>query len=124
MGLFSKLFGRSNETDDQREIRLYNENKPEATGSPVQNMGKSVFVVNDVFSISGRGTVVVGTVTEGSFSVGDKVIIDSESNTEAVITGIEMFRKLLDTVHEGDNAGILLGNVPRNCISRGDLLIK
>lgn len=130
MGLLSKLFGRAEETDDQREIRQYNEQNAGFTAEPVNSQhftdsGKAVFVVEDVFTISGRGTVVTGTVTEGCFNVGDNVTIDSDVKIPAVITGIEQFRKMLDTAHAGDNAGLLLSsNITRNQIHHGDLITK
>lgn len=125
MGFLSRLFGRSEETDDQKEIRLYSEHSaqtktraPEAAVSPT---GKSVFEISDTFTITGRGTVVTGTVTEGSFSVGDHVTV---AGFETEITGIEQFRKQCDTVCEGDNAGILLRGVTRDQVHSGDLIIK
>ena len=134
MGFLDKLFGRSGETDDQKEIRLYNEEKsaPHSIKETAQQKNASVcpsgtkacFVVDDVFNITGRGSVVTGTVTEGSFSVGDKVTVNGSHSYETVITGIEQFRKTLDTVHEGNNAGILLRGVTRGQIGKGDLIIK
>lgn len=131
MGLLDKLFGRSGETDDQKEIRLYNEEKstphsvketaPQKTVSVCPSGAKACFAVDDIFNITGRGTVVTGTVTEGSFCVGDKVTVNGIDTT---ITGIEQFRKTLDTVNEGDNAGILLRDVSRGQIGKGDLIIK
>ncbi len=134
MGLLGKLFGRSGETDDQKEIRLYNEEKsaphrvtesaPQKNPSVCLSSAKACFVVDDVFTISGRGTVVTGSVEKGSFSVGDHVTIDSTQSFDTVITGIEQFRKTLDTVNEGDNAGMLLKDVSRGQLSKGDLIIK
>lgn len=124
MGLFGKLFGRSRETDDERELRAYEEQGYDhsiAPQAPVTANGNSVFEVSDVFVISGRGAVVTGTVTEGSFSVGDRV---SVAGFETEITGIEQFRKQCDTVSRGDNAGILLRGVTRGTVGSGDLIIK
>lgn len=83
-------------------------------------------VVEDVFSISGRGTVITGKIESGSVSVGDEVIIQRTdgSRQAAVVSGIEMFRKLKDTAIAGENVGILLRNVRRNEIGRGDVLLK
>lgn len=80
------------------------------------------FVVEDVFTITGRGTVVTGMVGAGSISVGEKVFING--NIETTITGIEMFRKTLDTASEGDNCGLLLRGISRDQIARGDTLTK
>ncbi len=124
MGLFSRLFGLSRETDDERELRSYEEQGYDHSTAPQTTAtayGESVFEISDVFTISGRGTVVTGTVTEGSFSVGDRV---SVNGFDTVITGIEQFRKQCDTVCEGDNAGILLRGVDRGMVGSGDLIIK
>lgn len=123
MGILSRIFGRNEESDDEKELRLYN--KQRAKEERISDAtGKAVFVVDDVFSIGGRGTVAVGTVTEGAFSVGDKVTIDSEQSTETVITDLEQFRKQCDIVYEGDNAGMLLKDITRSQIHKGDLIIK
>lgn len=134
MGILGKLFGFSQETDDEREIRLYNEEKSiphrvmetaAEINAPVCSDGAEArFIIEDVFFITGRGTVVTGKVAEGSFSVGDKVTVAGGHSVETVITGIEQFRKHLDTVHKGDNAGILLRGVQKNQIARGDFIIK
>ena len=81
------------------------------------------FAVDDVFSITGRGTVVTGRVTRGIVRVGDEVTI-SPSGINTVVTGIEQFRKSLDYVQEGDYAGILLRGITRDQIHRGDLLLR
>ena len=79
--------------------------------------------VEDVFSITGRGTVVTGRVASGTVSVGDQVTL-SGSGKVTVVTGIEMFRKSLDHAQEGDKCGILLRGVNRDDVERGDLLVK
>lgn len=132
MGLFSKLFGRSGENDDEKEIRLYNEEKSaphtvtEASGTTTVSEGcpdgaYACFEVSDAFNITGRGTVVTGTVTKGSFSVGDKASLNGMT---IIITGVEKFRKQCDTVSEGENAGLLLSNIDRFQVGSGDLIIK
>ncbi|WP_207941794.1 elongation factor Tu [Enterococcus sp. DIV2402] len=82
--------------------------------------------VEDVFSITGRGTVASGRIERGTVSVGDEVeIIGIKNETKkAVVTGIEMFRKTLDYGEAGDNVGILLRGVTRDEIERGQVLAK
>lgn len=124
MGTLKNLFGRLFETDDQREVRLYNEqNRSPMNNSSVRSDG-ACFVIDDVFTVAGRGTVVTGRVTRGSFSVGDTVTIDCDHSFKTVITSIEQFRKTCDSVSEGANAGILLRGVQRNQVVKGNLIIK
>ena len=82
--------------------------------------------VEDVFSITGRGTVATGRVERGTLHVSDEVEIVGlkEENREVVVTGIEMFRKLLDEAQAGDNIGALLRGVQRTEIERGQCLCK
>ena len=82
--------------------------------------------VEDVFSITGRGTVATGRVEAGVLHVSDEVEIVGikEETRKVVVTGIEMFRKLLDEAQAGDNIGALLRGVQRNEIERGQVLAK
>lgn len=82
--------------------------------------------VEDVFSITGRGTVATGRVERGTVKVGDEVEIVgiNEETKKSVVTGVEMFRKLLDSAQAGDNIGALLRGVDRNQIERGQVLAK
>jgi elongation factor Tu len=82
--------------------------------------------VEDVFTITGRGTVGTGRVERGQVKVGEEVEIVglTESTRKVVVTGIEMFRKLLDAGIAGDNVGVLLRGVERNDIERGQVLAK
>ena len=82
--------------------------------------------VEDVFTITGRGTVATGRVERGMLKLGDKVEIVglSDEKRETTVTGIEMFRKLLDFAEGGDNIGALLRGVQRNEIERGQVLAK
>ncbi len=82
--------------------------------------------VEDVFTITGRGTVATGRVERGMLKMGDKVEIVGLSDTkkETTVTGIEMFRKLLDYAEGGDNIGVLLRGIQRNEIERGQVLAK
>jgi elongation factor Tu len=81
--------------------------------------------VEDVFSISGRGTVATGRVERGKIKVGEEVeIVGIKATTKTVVTGVEMFRKLLDEGMAGDNIGALLRGVKREEIERGQVLAK
>ena len=82
--------------------------------------------VEDVFSITGRGTVATGRVERGQVKVGEEVEIIglAEAPTKTTVTGVEMFRKLLDYAEAGDNIGALLRGVSREDISRGQVLAK
>jgi len=82
--------------------------------------------VEDVFTITGRGTVATGRVERGRVKVGDEVEIVGLAATsrKSVVTGVEMFRKLLDSAQAGDNIGALLRGVERKDIERGQVLAK
>ena len=81
--------------------------------------------IEDVFSISGRGTVVTGRVERGIVKVGEEVeIVGLKDTTKSVVTGVEMFRKLLDQGEAGDNIGALLRGVGREDVERGQVLAK
>src|SRR6187455_3712076 len=81
--------------------------------------------VEDVFSISGRGTVVTGRVERGIIKVGEEVeIVGIRPTTKSVVTGVEMFRKLLDQGQAGDNIGALLRGIDKDNVERGQVLCK
>ncbi len=81
--------------------------------------------IEDVFSISGRGTVVTGRVERGVINVGDEIeIVGIRSTQKTTCTGVEMFRKLLDRGEAGDNVGTLLRGVDRTAVERGQVLCK
>jgi len=81
--------------------------------------------IEDVFSISGRGTVVTGRVERGIVKVGDEVeIVGIKATSKTVCTGVEMFRKLLDSGQAGDNVGVLLRGTKREEVERGQVLAK
>ena len=81
--------------------------------------------IEDVFSISGRGTVVTGRIERGVVKVGEEVeIVGLKPTTKTVVTGVEMFRKLLDSGEAGDNVGCLLRGVGREDVERGQVLAK
>jgi elongation factor Tu len=82
--------------------------------------------IEDVFSITGRGTVVTGRVERGAIKVGDAVEIIGmqEQKMNSTVTGVEMFRKLLDSAQAGDNAGILLRGIDKEAVERGMVVSK
>ena len=81
--------------------------------------------IEDVFSISGRGTVVTGRVERGIVKVGEEVeIVGIRATTKTTVTGVEMFRKLLDQGQAGDNIGALIRGVARDGVERGQILCK
>jgi elongation factor Tu len=81
--------------------------------------------IEDVFTISGRGTVVTGRVERGIVKVGDEVeIVGLRPTTKTIATGVEMFRKLLDQGEAGDNIGVLLRGTKREEVERGQVLAK
>jgi elongation factor Tu len=81
--------------------------------------------VEDVFSISGRGTVVTGRIERGVIKVGEEVeIVGIKPTVKSIVTGVEMFRKLLDQGEAGDNVGCLLRGIDREAVERGQVLCK
>ncbi len=81
--------------------------------------------IEDVFSISGRGTVVTGRIETGIVNVGDEVeIVGIRDTQKTVVTGVEMFRKLLDRGEAGDNVGALIRGIARESVERGQVLCK
>ena len=94
--------------------------------NPVRETDKPFLMpVEDVFSITGRGTVATGRVERGTVVVGDAVeIVGIKETINSVVTGVEMFRKLLDKAEAGDNIGALLRGVNRDMVQRGQVLAK
>ncbi|QJC36199.1 elongation factor Tu [Enterobacteriaceae endosymbiont of Donacia cincticornis] len=94
--------------------------------NPIRKIDKPFLLpIEDVFSISGRGTVVTGRVERGVIKVGEEVEIIGIRNTiKSICTGVEMFRKLLDEGRAGENVGILLRGIKREDIERGQVLAK
>ncbi|MEB4590562.1 elongation factor Tu [Candidatus Thiothrix sp. Deng01] len=87
--------------------------------------GAFLMPVEDVFSISGRGTVVTGRIERGIIKVGDEIeIVGIRATQKTTVTGVEMFRKLLDQGQAGDNVGLLLRGTKRDDVERGQVLCK
>ena len=104
-------------------LRVIDEYIPE----PKRDIEKPFMMsVEDVFSIKGRGTVVTGRVDRGRIKIGEPVEIIGlhEKNTSSVVTGVEMFHKLLDEGMAGDNLGLLLRGIERNDVERGQVVAK
>jgi elongation factor Tu len=98
----------------------------EAIPEPVRDVDKDFLMpIEDVFTISGRGTVVTGRVERGVVKVGEEIEIVGISDTaKTVVTGVEMFRKVLDEGRAGDNIGVLLRGIKREEVERGQVLAK
>jgi elongation factor Tu len=94
--------------------------------TPVRDNDKPVLVpIEDVLTITGRGTVVTGRVERGMLKLNEEVeIVGIRDTQKTVVTGIEMFRKLLDFAQAGDNVGVLLRGVVREQVQRGQVLAK
>ena len=93
---------------------------------PVRDIDKPFLMpIEDVFSISGRGTVVTGRVERGVVKVGDEIeVVGIKETVKTVCTGVEMFRKTLDQGQAGDNIGVLLRGIKREDVERGQVLAK
>jgi elongation factor Tu len=93
---------------------------------PVRDTDKPFLMpVEDVFSITGRGTVATGRVERGVIKLGEEVeLVGIKATRKVVITGIEMFKKSLDEAQSGDNAGLLIRGIQKNEIERGQVLAK
>tara|TARA_Y100001970_G_scaffold207934_1_gene253364 strand:+ start:16 stop:1206 length:1191 start_codon:yes stop_codon:yes gene_type:complete len=94
--------------------------------TPKRDVDKDFLMpVEDVFSITGRGTVATGRIESGVVKVGEDVeIVGMDADKKSVCTGVEMFRKILDEGQAGDNAGILLRGVDKEDIQRGQVIVK
>ena len=93
---------------------------------PVREMDKPFLMpIEDVFTITGRGTVVTGKVEQGRVHTGDDLeIVGLRTTQKTVCTGVEMFRKILDEGHAGDNIGALLRGTKKEDVERGQVLCK
>ena len=94
--------------------------------TPVREMDKPFLMpIEDVFGIKGRGTVVTGRIERGTVKVGEEIeIVGLKETRKTVVTGVEMFRKLLDEGQAGDNVGCLLRGIERDDVERGQVLAK
>src|ERR1041385_1392299 len=117
------LNGEKGEFADEAILRLY-----EALDTNVPLPERPIdqpcqMPIEDVFSISGRGTVVTGRIERGTIKVGEEVeIVGLRDTQKSVVTGVEMFRKLLDSGVAGDNVGCLLRGIDKDAVERGQVL--
>lgn len=114
MGLFSKLFN----------LKVKEESEIEREKMPINVDYSSDFlmIVEDVFTIVGRGTVVTGKISKGSIQIGEELTLNGKIKTR--VLGIEAFRKILNEACAGDNVGLLLEQISRDQVKRGDTLTK
>ncbi|RZQ64134.1 elongation factor Tu [Amycolatopsis suaedae] len=104
-------------------MQAVDENVPD----PVRDLDKPFLMpIEDVFTITGRGTVVTGRVERGQINVNEEVEIVGirEKSTKTTVTGVEMFRKLLDSGQAGDNVGLLVRGIKREDVERGQVVVK
>ena len=94
--------------------------------TPVHDLDKPFLLpIEDIFTISGRGTVVTGRVERGTIKLNDEVeIVGIKDTKKSIVTGLEMFHKMLDYAEAGDNAGVLLRGINRDDVERGQVLAK
>jgi len=122
----SALKALEGDAEAEQSIRDLMKAVDEYIPSPVRDTDKPFLMsIEDVFTISGRGTVVTGRVERGKLQLNDEVeIVGLRPTQKTVVTGIEMFRKSLDFAQAGDNAGVLLRGIAREDVERGQVLAK
>ena len=119
------LEGRDDEIGKNKILELMS-SVDEYIETPEREVEKDfVMPIEDVFTISGRGTVVTGRIEAGVVNVGDEIeIVGIRDTSKTTCTGVEMFRKLLDRGEAGDNVGVLLRGIDRDGVERGQVLCK
>ena len=122
----SALKALEGDPDAEQSIRDLIAAVDEYIDEPVRDTDKPFLMsIEDVFTITGRGTVVTGRVERGELKINDEVeIVGLRETQKTVVTGIEMFRKSLDSAMAGDNAGALLRGISRDQVERGQVLAK
>ncbi|HBA37558.1 MAG TPA: elongation factor Tu, partial [Firmicutes bacterium] len=122
----SALKALEGDADGEKAIRDLMAAVDDYIDDPVRDTDKPFLMsIEDVFTISGRGTVVTGRVERGQLKINDEVeIVGLRDTQKTVATGIEMFRKSLDYTEAGDNAGVLLRGIAREDVERGQVLAK
>ena len=122
----SALKALEGDADAEQAIRDLMASVDSYIDTPVRDTEKPFLMsIEDVFTISGRGTVVTGRVERGQLKLNDEVeIVGLRDTQKTVVTGIEMFRKSLDYAEAGDNAGVLLRGISRDQVERGQVLCK
>ncbi|TCC26487.1 EF-Tu/IF-2/RF-3 family GTPase [Kribbella speibonae] len=125
-----KFWKRSNPMDPQEMLARGHAEPNSFPGPPRPQDGLPVgsfgMTVEDVFSITGRGTVVTGRVQAGTVTVGEQVLLSRAGQPllQVEVTGVEMFRKTVQTAAAGDNVGLLLRGLAKDQVARGDVLSK
>jgi len=122
----SALKALEGDKDAQKAILELMDKVDEYIPEPKRPLDKPFLMpIEDVFSIKGRGTVVTGRISRGKVQVNDTIeIVGIKKTTSTVVTGVEMFRKILDEGQAGDNVGILLRGVEKDDVERGQVLVK
>jgi elongation factor Tu len=122
----SALQALNGEGDGERQIDELMEAVDRYIPQPAREIDKPFLMpVEDVFSISGRGTVATGRIERGQVKIGEEVeLVGIKDTRKTVVTGVEMFKKLLDSGMAGDNVGLLLRGVDRKEIERGQVIAK
>jgi len=118
---------RGKKTANEKELEEYIKKSNASIDYTCGDGTRFSMKIDDVFSILGRGIVVVGTISSGEIALNDEILIcDLNMNVKctATIMGIEIFRKVINKAKSGDNVGLLLKNITRETISKGDILIK
>ncbi|MEU4197916.1 EF-Tu/IF-2/RF-3 family GTPase [Kribbella sp. NPDC026611] len=117
-----KFWKRAAVTPQASDLRPHDTLRPQDTLA----VGSFGLTVEDVFSITGRGTVVTGRVLSGAVTVGEQVLISRAGQPllQVDVTGVEMFRKVVKTAKAGDNVGLLLRGVSRDQVLKGDVISK
>jgi translation elongation factor EF-Tu-like GTPase len=123
-----ELLARGHSQPNSFPERLQDSPLNSALSSPQDSLpvGSFGLTIEDVFSITGRGTVVTGRVQTGTVTVGEQVLISRAGQplVQVEVTGVEMFRKIVRTASAGDNVGLLLRGVERDQVARGDVVSK
>ena len=122
----SALKAMEGDEEAQNQIMELMKQIDEYIPDPVRDLDKPFLMpVEDVFSIKGRGTVATGRIESGKVKVGEEIeLVGFEDTSKTTVTGVEMFRKLLDDGQAGDNVGILLRGIEKDGIQRGQVLAK
>ncbi len=122
----SALKALQGDAEAEKQIQKLMDTVDEYVPTPVRELDKPFLMpIEDIFSIKGRGTVVTGRIERGVVKVNDTIeIVGIRPNQTSVVTGVEMFRKLLDEGQAGDNVGILLRGIEKDQVERGQVLAK
>ncbi len=120
----SALKALQGDAEAEKQIQKLMDTVDEYVPTPVRELEKPFLMpIEDIFSIKGRGTVVTGRVERGRIKVNDAIeIVGIRATQQSVVTGVEMFRKLLDEGQAGDNVGILLRGIEKDQVERGQVL--